>query len=299
LQGETVFKTYRVEPPTDRSGEDSGLILHSTSHRRLDYTARQEGNVVLNAATKNYVGVYDPSTGDLKVVPAGHVTVRGGLRAAKPEKQDEEEKKPLGYYAARTALGEEFGTKKAKKAIRSRAQNAVGAFFANGTDESAPISGATEAALQSLAQSRDTKLDPKEIEAALAEAHPRPTPNISAENPAAVYDLDEMCGGLLGAMDTSAWRITVKGGKQVDLKSRFVAHRLDLVVGTGDERKLKAHKFLYVLLQWNDALKSVKWGSKRVPKKEELQEAMPGIERAVVDGIRKKFAPEGLYDSSS
>lgn len=77
---------------------ESELLLHCAAHPTLDYTAREEVSGGADSLLRHYVGVYDPKTGELQVVPARNVVVRGTLRPpATPEKEDgssDEEKVP-------------------------------------------------------------------------------------------------------------------------------------------------------------------------------------------------------------
>ena len=60
---------------------DKELLLHSTSHRALDLTAREEEARGSKPMLKHYIGVYDPKTGRLEVVEAKRMVVRGQVRA--------------------------------------------------------------------------------------------------------------------------------------------------------------------------------------------------------------------------
>ena len=69
---------------------ESELLLHCSAHPKLDYTAREESSGEADDLLRHYVGVYDPATGDIQIVPARKVTVRGTLRSTTiPEIRDE------------------------------------------------------------------------------------------------------------------------------------------------------------------------------------------------------------------
>jgi hypothetical protein len=57
------------------------LILHSSEHPKLDYTAREEESSGADTLLKHYVGVYDPDTGKLEVMEARKMVIRGVVRA--------------------------------------------------------------------------------------------------------------------------------------------------------------------------------------------------------------------------
>lgn len=107
-------RTGAVKPATHH------LLLHSSQHPRLDYTATPH---TLDGAQQlsHYVAVYDPATKQLRVTPAHHLNLRSTLRSEAQEKEEER----LTIAKQREALGKEFGTKKAKKAIESKTTNAI------------------------------------------------------------------------------------------------------------------------------------------------------------------------------
>lgn len=59
------------------------LVLHSSSHRTLDYTAREDGPGGRESHLKHYIGVFDPKTGQLSVMEAKKMAVRGVVRSQK------------------------------------------------------------------------------------------------------------------------------------------------------------------------------------------------------------------------
>ena len=81
--------TFQPYIQRDRSRSHSGksnksgseLLLHSTAHRTLDYTAREDVPQTSSQLLRHYIGVYDPQTGKLEVVEAKKMVVRGVVRA--------------------------------------------------------------------------------------------------------------------------------------------------------------------------------------------------------------------------
>lgn len=57
------------------------LLLHSSSHQNLDYTAREDRPHGADSLLRHYVGVFDPMTGHLQVVEAKKMAVRGTVRS--------------------------------------------------------------------------------------------------------------------------------------------------------------------------------------------------------------------------
>lgn len=70
----------RPKSSKSKHAGDKELLLHSTSHRSLDYTAKEEGQRGTNPLVNHYVGIYDPKTGKLEVVEAKRMVVRGMVR---------------------------------------------------------------------------------------------------------------------------------------------------------------------------------------------------------------------------
>jgi DNA-directed RNA polymerase I subunit RPA49 len=69
---------------SQRQGKDIAtkeLLLHSSDHQKLDYTAREEEAGGLDALLKHYVGVYNPKTGKLEVMESRKLVVRGSVRS--------------------------------------------------------------------------------------------------------------------------------------------------------------------------------------------------------------------------
>ncbi len=73
-----------------RSGDiaTQELLLHSSDHAKLDYTAREEEVGGANALLKHYIGVYDPDTGKLEVIEARKMVVRGSVRSQQATAED-------------------------------------------------------------------------------------------------------------------------------------------------------------------------------------------------------------------
>ena len=101
LQAYTKVRTNTVSSSASTATStllESELLLHCSAHPKLDYTAREESSGGADDLLRHYVGVYDPATGDLQIVPVRKVTVRGTLRSTiAPEIRDgssEDEKAP-------------------------------------------------------------------------------------------------------------------------------------------------------------------------------------------------------------
>lgn len=87
------YTKQRRNPPQrpGRSGAiaTEELLLHSSAHPSLDYTAREEEAGGSDALLKHYVGVYNPMTSELEVMEARKMVVRGSVRAQQASEEEE------------------------------------------------------------------------------------------------------------------------------------------------------------------------------------------------------------------
>ncbi|KAL8646070.1 MAG: hypothetical protein Q9210_006340, partial [Variospora velana] len=63
-------------------------LLHTSSHTKIDYTAREEEGGGAGGLLQHYLGVYDPQSGHLQLVRARKLVLRGSLRPV-PSAPDE------------------------------------------------------------------------------------------------------------------------------------------------------------------------------------------------------------------
>ena len=88
------LKPYRRERteavPRPSNVTSSELLLHSSAHPKIDFTAR-EGEEVADPYLSHYLGVFDPESGELQLVEVPSVNVRGNVRQAAPEREDDSE----------------------------------------------------------------------------------------------------------------------------------------------------------------------------------------------------------------
>ena len=74
------------------------MVLHTSSHPTMDYTAREEDGVKMESLLKHYVGVYDPETGELQVVEAKRMSIHGTIRSRKAEEDLSEPRKAKACF---------------------------------------------------------------------------------------------------------------------------------------------------------------------------------------------------------
>ncbi|KAI9748368.1 MAG: DNA-directed RNA polymerase I subunit rpa49 [Candelina submexicana] len=294
------------------------LLLYSSAHPQINYTGREEGGNSSASHLKHYVGVYDPKTGELQVIEAKKLTIRGTLRKEDQElrREDDEQKLSVSLslifairranrgqqnQTARQNLGMEFGTKKAKKAIASQTENAISpskprATSPGGSQTPAIQDAATKALLDAMADSTDHMATRAELQSAVDEAKPRPKANLAAKTPADVYPVESLVGEeTMAALTVKDWQDTVEAGEAVTgLKSRYVSQRLQKVAtssGSGKVVRLKVLRYISLLLDFYLTLNTGARGPKRVPQMVHLKKAL-GVQGSLVDTIKRRFAPE-------
>ena len=59
----------------------SEMALHSSAHRTVDYTAREERWKSVDTLLNHFLAVIDPKTGEVEVIQAKKMVVRGTVRS--------------------------------------------------------------------------------------------------------------------------------------------------------------------------------------------------------------------------
>ena len=96
----------KAVPNHERGALSSEILLQSSAHPKLDYTAREEMSGAADSLLKHYVGVYDPSSGQVQLVPARRLVMRSTLRSATTLEDDVKEIMPSKVCAVRGIINE-------------------------------------------------------------------------------------------------------------------------------------------------------------------------------------------------
>ncbi|KAI4797255.1 RNA polymerase I associated factor, A49-like protein [Aureobasidium sp. EXF-8845] len=258
------------------------LLLHSTSHARLDFTAQQQSSQDI----AHYVAVYDPQSSSLQVIPAHPVTLRTTLRA---EAQEVAAQKAARTYAQqREDLGQAFGTKKAKKALASKVENAI-TTNADRNRVGGKLDNVESAVMDSVKEASDAMPAKQAQQEEILASKPIPKPNLNATEAENVYPI----GMLIPATDMR--NLTVKewqdaNGEDLKLSSRFVAHRVNPIAVRDDVQRLKALKYLMLLIEFNLALKPAGKAGKKVPQKDQLRSKLEEWPETLIESVRRRFS---------
>ncbi|KAI9830743.1 MAG: hypothetical protein M1819_005407 [Sarea resinae] len=275
-----------ARPGSKSSISSSELLLHSSEHAKLDYTAREEDE---SSHLKHYVGIYDPKTGEIQVVEARKLTVRGKVREREAEQQ-KDAGKPTNQ-SLRNQLGMEFGTKKAKKAIASLSENAIADHTGGSPAKPAKADPLSAAILEIMAASMENMPTSAERQSQADEAKPRPKANLKATTPAEVYPIEVLVGGkeVMESLAVKEWLDSARQQKNIQTKSRFVSNRLTNIALAKDVPRLKVLRYTLLLIDFFMVLKSGKKGMKKLPPREELRKAL-GVSDNLIEGVRRRFA---------
>jgi DNA-directed RNA polymerase I subunit RPA49 len=192
----------------------------------------------------------------------------------------------LQHTQTRYELGLEFGSARTQKAITERTQNIISPQKGKG----GAVGAAAQAVLNSVATAAADMPTQEMMQAAIDEKKPRPRPNLEASTPAEVYPLETLLpSGALPAIEVKEWIDTIGANEDVMVSSLYVSKRLKSLVQNKKNRKLKALRYILLLLTFNGSLKGKGKGPKLIRPREELITQL-GVSNSVIDGMLRKFA---------
>lgn len=290
----------------------SEMALHSSAHRTVDYTAREERWKSVDTLLNHFLAVIDPKTGEVEVIQAKKMVVRGTVRSkqAPAEAMEVSSGKPVrfglgvGYGLDLTLtalqthsemkmeLGEAFGTKKAKKAIQAVTENAELAANSRGK-----LGENDRALVYTIRESSQHMATREELQAAVDLARPVPRGNFDADEIQDVYVPAEIIGAeVLNAIPVMDWQEQVRNNEPVQVPARFVAHRIVRVAGNEDDaQRLKLLRYLlWVITLWTTTKPGRERGTKSIARRDDLREALAPAPEVVIENIRRKFSDNGV-----
>lgn len=276
-------------------------LLHTSAHSSVDYLGREEEGDGAEGLLKHYVGVFDEQSGQLQLARSKKIVLRGIVRSARTDTEPETEKpQGLSTQAARVTLGLEFGNKKSQRAIQNITRNAIapskhGRLSPGASQQTLdPIASAVVSSMATT-----TSMPSREdLQTAVDESKPRPKPKLEAETPAEVYPIEELVGpGVLRQMTVKEWQDAVESKEDILTKSRFVSHRIQSVVSSGDVRRLKTLKYLLLLLEWHGALVPVRRMGHYVSQENALRRKLGSWGSELVRQVTDRFSELGKYVS--
>ena len=288
----------------EKTSEYEVLLHSSSSHPALDYTASEEKSGRAESLLKHYVGIYDPATSRLNIAEAHHVVLRGKLRLTQSEVDEEvqaqEERNKIERKTnrdARQALGMEFGTKKAKRAINDSITNAINPQQRGKDALTNGIAGKDEraSALLEIMNANTAGLPTREErQAAIDDAKPRPTADLDAQQPQDVYLFQQLIPeSLLRSLEVHDWIQKAKNNVAIVTHSRYVARRVHDLASAKEMAKLRALRYILTMIDFKAACSPTKNGGFKLPKDREILQKKVDAPSAIIDDIRQKFSEKG------
>ena len=286
------YKRSKILP----SGHATDLLLQSSEHARLDYTAREEKDGSSESQLKDYIGVYDPSTGSMQLMAVKRVTVRSTLRSETEElynRQARLEVAQSSFTAKRHALAAEFGSKRSRKAIDDMTLNAI-SRGKPGDVSTEKDEDMAENILQGMSAATEAMPTRKELDASIDQSKPRPRANIAAEYPGDVYPIDVVVGKeVMELIEVKDWVDASDAGTGVNVASKFVAKRILKLAKNKQYQKLKVLRFILLCVRFNDLITSRGKDPKKMPPKDKYETLMgKDVSGPLANTIRRKFVSE-------
>ncbi|KAI1501239.1 RNA polymerase I-like protein [Biscogniauxia marginata] len=305
------FQAYsKSQPATSKStskskrsknaAPSSSILLHSSSQNKIDYTAKEEGPGGRESHLRHYVGIFDPKTGQLAVVEARKMAVRGLVRAQQPAEEDLKERDvSKTMMQLRTDLGQAFGTKKAKKALAAITENAIAPeqAVADAGGNPRKLNASSQAMMESIQGVAAGMASKEDLQAAADAAKPVPPGNFDAQEIQDVYTPEGLIGPeILNGIPIKDWQDAVKKGINQKEPSAFVASRLNAVGGGPNPvQRLRTLRYLDLLIKFiKNTRPGKERGTKLIPKSDKLRELLSPAPHAVVENIRRKFSSSGV-----
>ena len=196
----------------------------------------------------------------------------------------------------KTDLGQTFGTKKAKKAIRDNVLNAITPQNKAGDKSPTKIDNASQALLDSVGAITSKMATREELQAAVDDAKPVPRANLEAEDIQDVYDPAVIIGAdILNLVPVREWQEKARHKEGIQIPSRFVAARVNAMATNDDAvtRLRVLRYFSFVLLFYLGTKPGRQRGTRQLPTREKLRELLDPAPEAVVENIRRKFSDAG------
>jgi DNA-directed RNA polymerase I subunit RPA49 len=301
-------KTVNFESFVKRNGRNQELLLHSSNHPMIDYTATKDTDPT-GKYLKHYAAVYDPMSGELQVTAATKMTVRSSVRQQEPvhEEDDAQGVKETTNYSSRAALTHAFGTKKSKKAVQSFAENRL---LSQGAEKpNSPISNA----LLSSMPAKEPVDQPTDSPATIIQANkPLPVPNLTTNDITQFYPVSSLvfpapASETLSKMPLDEWKISVENKKPISPSSRFVAinstHVIKAVNANPDNVDVRQTgqilRYMLILVELARNVSKIR-SEKRLPPPEGWATWFSGsIPQRLLKKIIEKFCPNGVGPSKS
>ncbi|KAJ7730703.1 Rpa49 subunit specific to nuclear RNA polymerase I [Mycena maculata] len=277
----TAFRCYRKKTKT--SAEPDGTLIVAGETDAVEFESNEEeSRRVAGSGCRYVIAVHNKRTSALTVLPttmSPHIL----SRTVKALKSIEPSAAPsaVEYFQAKTALGETFGTKKAKAAIRARERNRVDLGAMEG------VMDFVMAGIDKAAEGLMTTEEAKELADTTRQVPPF---DATATDPADVYPLH----GIIPEPEWKALPVSAfyeaggeRGRREVlpFKRSRWVTSRVELTMEQTDKEKKRNLKIIFYIA----CMMAFRAVTERKFNKEELPGRLVGVPGAVVDSLLARF----------
>ncbi|KAI9807361.1 MAG: DNA-directed RNA polymerase I subunit rpa49 [Piccolia ochrophora] len=293
------------------------LLLHSSTHAKTNYVAREFDKGILQPALRHYVGVFDSATGHLQVINARDMVLQATLLEEEQEAKEKDVEETVGETLSllpllkclwnvknksqRNELGREFGTKKMRKAIASQTENAItprrtDVEQARGISLSSPKDPVATVLLKSMEDASSMTATREELQAASDESKPRPRANLDATKVEDVYPLESLVSSEeMRALMVKEWQDAAKAEEPITTKSLFVSNRVQRIGSKDDVRMLKVLRYYLLLLEFYQAMATKTKKEHKISKRDELRKAL-GVQDFLIEGLMRTFTKTGAFN---
>ncbi|KAK8140286.1 hypothetical protein PG984_000352 [Apiospora sp. TS-2023a] len=269
------FQAYTRPAPNKKKSKKASppeLMLHASTDR-VEYTAKEDGDGGVDSHLAHYIGVFDPATGKLDVIQAKKMTMRATPKAQKAPEESAADAAFRTMTEQRNTLGMEFGTKKAKKAIASITENAIGPGRSN-VEGVTTLDSSSLALMDSISDAARGIASREQLQATADQSKPVPPGNFEATEIQDVYKPEELIGAdLLSSIPVKDWQDIAKKQSPLTNTNKYVSESF-----------------------WNVARKHAKREGPRLfklPDRKKLQELLDPAPVQLIDSIRRKFSEGG------
>ncbi|KAH9943769.1 RNA polymerase I associated factor, A49-like protein [Amylocystis lapponica] len=273
----TSFQCWRRRNASDNEPFASQETLIAGEADTVDfYSASEFGQA--SSGCSYLIGVHDKRTNTTTLRPAPlHILAREvkALKNLAPMEVTTEER-----MLERNNLGEAFGTKKAKAAIRARERNRV--------DVDA-MRGVTSHLQETILANTGSLPTQEEAKASADSSRLIPSHNVDAQRPQDVYPLHGIIPEAeFNALSIAAFKAAEPSQRQQLLpysRSNWVNQHLRLLSSAPKLKKSEMKILLYISTMF-----AFKMASRLVSKKDELQARLGDVPGIVVDGLLSRFS---------
>ncbi|CAR23909.1 DNA-directed RNA polymerase I subunit RPA49 [Lachancea thermotolerans CBS 6340] len=264
----TKFELYRNKKSADK------YMIHGENDR-IEYSGSTDDDS--SASSQYVVGIYDPSKRSVQLYKAPVIATKVASKSKKDLSGPEIKQNNLRASALRNALGEAFGTKKAKKAIADIERNRI--------DSDKLVEAAVDIVDSVKTASKDLPTR-QELQQVSSQDRTTPQANVDATDVEQIYPIHNI-------IPKKEWQFIRVGPvlketddqKRLELfpftKSQYVSKKLPTLTQAAQMTKLQLLYYVSLLLGVYE--------NRRVSDKAKLLEHLNAPPEVLVDGILDRF----------